>query len=115
MLDFSCDYRNGACPAVLDALIKTNGETTATYGFDIYSKRAEEKIKEACKAPSAEVFFIAGGTQTNMTVISSCLRSYEGVLSAESGHINCHEAGAVEHSGYKVLSLPQHDGKIRQP
>lgn len=113
MLDFSCDYRNGACRQVLDNLIKTNDETTATYGDDIYSKRAEEKIKKACKAPDAKVFFIAGGTQTNMTVISSCLKSYEGVISAESGHINCHEAGAVEHSGYKVLSLPQHDGKIR--
>ena len=78
MLDFSCDYRNGACQPVLDALIKTNGETTATYGFDVYSKRAEEKIKAACKAPDAEVFLIAGGTQTNMTVISSCLLSYGG-------------------------------------
>ncbi len=112
MLDFSCDYRNGACQPVLDALIKTNGETTATYGFDICSKRAEEKIKAACKAPDAEVFLIAGGTQTNMTVISSCLLSYEGVLSAETGHINCHESGAVEHAGYKVLALPHHEGKI---
>ena len=112
MLDFSCDYRNGACKEVLDALIKTNSETTATYGFDFYSKRAGEKIKAACKAPDAEVFFIAGGTQTNMTVISSCLRSYEGVISAQTGHINCHEAGAVEHAGYKVLSLPHSEGKI---
>lgn len=112
MLDFSCDYRNGACKEVLDALINTNSETTATYGFDIYSQRAAEKIKALCKAPDAEVFFIAGGTQTNMTVISSCLRSYEGVVSAETGHINCHEAGAVEYTGCKVLSLPHHEGKI---
>lgn len=112
MLDFSCDYRNGACQPVLDALIKTNSEMTATYGFDIYSKRAEEKIKAACNAPDAEVFLIAGGTQTNMTVISSCLMPYEGVLSAETGHINCHESGAVEHAGYKVLALPHHEGKI---
>ena len=112
MLDFSCDYKNGACKEVLEHLIRTNEEITATYGDDKYSESAKNKIKSACKAPDADVFFIAGGTQTNMTVISSCLRSYEGVLSAESGHINCHEAGAVEHSGYKVLSLPHHDGKI---
>ena len=112
MLDFSCDYKNGAHPAVLSHLVETNGEITDTYGFDKYSKSAAEKIKKACKAPDAEVFFIAGGTQTNMTVISSCLRSYEGVISAETGHINCHEAGAVEYAGVKVLALPHNEGKI---
>ena len=112
MLDFSCDYKNGAHPAVLSHLVETNGEITDTYGFDKYSKKAAEKIKKACKAPEAEVFFIAGGTQTNMTVISSCLQSYEGVISASTGHINCHEAGAVEYSGVKVLALPHSEGKI---
>ena len=112
MLDFSCDYKNGAHPAVLSRLVETNGEITDTYGFDKYSKSAAEKIKKACKAPDAEVFFIAGGTQTNMTVISSCLHSYEGVVSAETGHINCHEAGAVEYSGVKVLALPHNEGRI---
>lgn len=112
MLDFCCDYKNGAHPAVLARLVETNSQTTGTYGFDEYSDAAKEKIKAACKAKDADVFFIAGGTQTNMTVISSCLQPYEGVVAASTGHINCHEAGAVEHSGYKVLALPHHDGKV---
>lgn len=111
MLDFSCDYKNGAHPAVLSRLVETNSQTTGTYGFDEYSESAKEKIKKACKAKDADVFFIAGGTQTNMTVISSCLKSYEGVVSASTGHINCHEAGAVEYSGHKVIALPHHGGK----
>ncbi len=112
MLDFSCDYKNGAHPAVLSHLVETNGEITDTYGFDKYSKSAKEKIKNACKSEEADVFFIAGGTQTNMTVISSCLQSYEGVICATTGHINCHEAGAVEYTGVKVIALPHKDGRI---
>lgn len=112
MLDFSCDYKNGACRQVLEHLVATNDEITATYGDDKYSRSAAEKIKKACGCPDADVFFIAGGTQTNMTVISSCLRSYEGVIAASTGHINCHEAGAVEHAGYKVIALPHHDGRL---
>lgn len=47
-----------------------------------------------------------------MTVIAALLRPYQGVLCADSGHINVHETGAVEASGHKVLSLPGCQGKI---
>ena len=110
--DFSCDYKNGAHPAVLKKLVETNGEILNTYGFDKYSAEAKEKIREACGLPDAEVFFISGGTQTNMTVISSVLRSYQGVICASTGHINCHESGAVEATGHKIIPLPHHEGKL---
>ena len=112
MIDLSCDYNNGAHPAVLRRLIETNGELTSTYGLDVYSASAAEKIKKACGISGGDVFFLGGGTQTNMTVISSCLMPYQGVISASTGHINCHEAGAVEYCGVKVITLPQHGGKI---
>ena len=112
MLDFSCDYNNGAHPYVLERLIATNGDTTATYGTDVYCASAADKIREACCLPEASVYFICGGTQTNLVVISSLLRTYEGVISAATGHINCHEAGAVEATGHKVLTLPHRAGKI---
>ena len=82
------------------------------YGNDDFCRSAADKIRAACGCPEAEVYFISGGTQTNQVVISSLLRSYEGVLSAVSGHVNGHEAGAIEYSGHKVLALPQHEGKI---
>ncbi len=112
MISFESDYNNGAHPAVLQHLVTTNQETTQGYGFDIFSQRAKEKIKEACGAPDAEVFLLTGGTQANATVIDGMLRSYEGVVCAATGHISVHEAGAVEASGHKVIALPDHDGKL---
>ena len=69
-------------------------------------------IRAACGAPNAEIHFLVGGTQTNATVIDALLRSYEGVIAADTGHISVHEAGAIEFGGHKVLTLPQDNGKI---
>ena len=112
MLSFENDYNVGAHPQVLKALMDTNLIRQPGYGNDDFCRSAAEKIRAACACPEAEVFFISGGTQTNQVVISSLLRSYEGVLSAVTGHVNGHEAGAIEYSGHKVLTLPQHEGKI---
>ncbi|MBQ5320841.1 MAG: aminotransferase class I/II-fold pyridoxal phosphate-dependent enzyme [Oscillospiraceae bacterium] len=113
MLYFENDYTEGACPEVLEALVKTNMESLGTYGFDSYSASAKEKIKTACKCPDAEIYFLTGGTQTNKTVIDAVLRKYEGVIAAASGHIALHEAGAIESAGHKVITLPQKDGKLK--
>ena len=112
MLDFSCDYNAGAHEIVLDKLIATNYEKTAPYGTDLYCKSAEEKIRAAASAPDAKVLFLSGGTQTNMVALSAILRSYQGVISAVSGHIATHEAGAIENTGHKVITIPEHAGKI---
>ena len=112
MLYFKNDYSFGAHKKVLDALVETNDMPMDCYGFDAYTLSAEKKIREVCNAPDASVFLIAGGTQTNQLIISTHLDSFEGVISATSGHVNVHEAGAIEHTGHKVLTLPSHDGKI---
>ena len=112
MLSFESDYITGAHPKVLQALIDTNYEPLSGYGNDIYSTRAKEKIKKACQCPDAEVFFVAGGTQTNRVVIGSMLRDFEGVIAANTGHIALHEAGAIEATGHKVITLPHKDGKL---
>ena len=112
MLDFSCDYNVGAHPEVLRRLIETNEGPSGTYGLDAYSDAARAKIKEACDAPQARVYFLSGGTQTNATVLASILAPYEGVISASTGHIDGHEAGAIELTGHKVMTIPSHDGKI---
>ena len=112
MLSFESDYTEGAHPAVLSHLINTNLVTVKSYGADKYSASAAEKIRHACDCPRAEVVFLTGGTQTNLVVISSLLRSYEGVIAAKTGHIAGHEAGAIEYTGHKVLELPAHDGKL---
>ena len=112
MIQFQCDYEEGACPQILKRLVETNLEQTVGYSEDEYCKQAREKIKKACDAPEADVHFLVGGTQTNYVVIRSILRPYQGVISAVTGHINVHETGAVEATGHKVLALPSEDGKI---
>ena len=112
MISFESDYNNGAHPDVLQRLADTNACQSASYGDDEWSQSAREKIRRACECPEAEIFFLVGGTQTNTTVIDAMLRSYEGVVAVETGHINVHESGAVEAHGHKVLALPSHDGKM---
>ncbi len=112
MLHFDNDYMAGAHPDVMRKLLETNLECSVGYGLDSFSEEAREAIRKACSAPDALVQFLVGGTQTNATVIDALLRRHQGVLAAESGHINVHESGAIEHSGHKVLTLPAHDGKV---
>ena len=112
MLFFKNDYSEGAHPLVLSRLIETNLEKQIGYGEDEYCAAARQKIAAACGKPNANVFFISGGTQTNATVISSLLRPYQGAIAADTGHINGHEAGAIEYRGHKVLALPHHNGKL---
>lgn len=112
MINFECDYTEGAHPRILEALIKTNLEQTSGYGKDAYCEAAREKIKAACGTPDADVHFLVGGTQTNTTVLSALLRPYQGAISAAEGHIATHETGAVEATGHKVLTLPCENGKI---
>ena len=112
MLYFENDYSEGAHDKVLEALIKTNYEKLSGYGSDEYCEKAKEKIKKACVCENAEVYFLVGGTQTNQIIIDTTLKPYEGVVSAETGHVSVHEAGAIEYTGHKVLTVPQHNGKI---
>ena len=112
MIHLESDYNNGAHQTVLRHLIETNDERTQSYGADSFSEHATNLIREACEAPDAQVWFLVGGTQTNATIIDSVLQRYEGVICTETGHINVHEAGAVEFTGHKVITLPSHEGKL---
>lgn len=112
MLHFDTDYMEGAHPEVMRHLMDTNLEQTSGYGNDEHSLHAKELIRTACGQPDAAVYFLVGGTQTNSTVIDALLSHHEGVLATETAHINVHEAGAIEATGHKVITLPQHDGKL---
>ena len=112
MIYFNSDYLEGAHPSIMKRLMDTNMAQSVGYSEDEYCAAAREKIKSACEAPDADVHFLVGGTQTNTTVIASILRPYQGVIAPTSGHINCHETGAIESTGHKVLALPTDNGKI---
>ena len=112
MIQFQCDYNEGAHPLILQRLTETNMEQTIGYGEDPYCTQARELIKQACEREDIDVHFLVGGTQTNTTVIAHTLRPYQGVISAVSGHINVHETGAIEATGHKVLAVPSPNGKL---
>ena len=112
MIRLNCDYLEGCHPSILEKLTATNLEQTPGYGTDHYCKEAADAIREAFSCRESAVHFLVGGTQANMTVIAAALRPYEGVLCAETGHINVHETGAIESTGHKCLALPHKDGLI---
>ena len=112
MIRFDTDYMSGAHPKVMERLVQTNFDQTPGYGTDEYTANAKRLILDACGTPDATVHFLVGGTQTNSTVIDGILDRHEGVLCAESGHINVHESGAIEATGHKVLTLPSYSGKV---
>lgn len=106
------DYSEAAAPEILEALARLSTEQNIGYGEDAHCRRAKELIREFFGVPQADVHFLAGGTQTNMTVISYFLRPYEGVISCDTAHINVHETAAVEGSGHKIFTCPNADGKL---
>ena len=109
---FMNDYGEGAHPLIMQRLVETNLEHTCGYGMDDYSLHAQKLLIEKVGQPQAQVHMMAGGTSANMIAISAFLRPYEGVIAADSGHINVHETGAVEGSGHKVLVAKSKDGKV---
>ena len=112
MYSFRNDYSEGAHPKVLQALTDTNLVQTCGYGLDPICEEARDLIRSLCDAPEADVHFLTGGTQTNLTVIASLLQPYEAVIAAHTGHVNCHETGAIEATGHKVCTAYSPDGKV---
>lgn len=113
MLSFECDYNTGAHKKILERLLETNQEARPGYGNDIFCEAAKGKIREACQCPDADIYFLVGGTQTNQVVIDAVLNGYEGVVAADTGHVSVHEAGAIEYTGHKVLTVPGRNGKMQ--
>lgn len=111
MIYFKNDYQEGCAKEILDALIRTNLESTVGYGLDNYTLKAKELIQKEINCPNADIHFLVGGTQTNLCAIS-VLRPYEAVISCDTGHINVHECGAIENTGHKIISVPNIDGKL---
>jgi len=112
MLNFESDYIQGAHPKILNELLRTNMEPLSGYGNDVYTENAISKIKNLLNDKNAEIVFLSGGTQTNLFVIGNVLKPFEGVVAVDTGHINVHEAGAIEATGHKILTLNNHSGKL---
>lgn len=109
---FLDDYSEGCHPQILEALTNTNMVQQTAYGEDEYSQQAKALLCEKIGDTDTTIFFIAGGTLTNLIAISSCLRPHEAIIAADSGHIVLRETGAIEATGHKIITVPSTKGKI---
>lgn len=112
MSNFKNDYSVGAHPNILKKLLESNNTVQNGYGDDEYSAEAKEILKQKIENSSARIFFLSGGTQTNLIVISYLLRIHEAVISAKTGHIFANETGAIEATGHRVITVETEDGKL---
>ncbi|MCX7788383.1 MAG: aminotransferase class V-fold PLP-dependent enzyme, partial [Spirochaetes bacterium] len=110
---FKNDYSETCHPRLLEALRSVDLKQVGGYGEDPFSEEARQLIRSRIDDPKAGIFFVSGGTQANLLVISAFLRPYESVICAETGHIHVHEAGAIEATGHKIHGVPSQDGKLR--
>ncbi|MBW8522643.1 aminotransferase class V-fold PLP-dependent enzyme [Chryseobacterium chendengshani] len=110
---FKNDYSEGCHPKILEALLRYNLDQQAGYGEDEYSLKAKKIIKEKLNNKDASIYFVSGGTQANLIVISSVLKPYQCVISASTGHILNNETGAIEATGHKILNVETEDGKLK--
>ena len=111
-IKFETDYQEGAHPKILERLIQTNLEQTSGYGVDCHCRRSKKLIQNLISKPNSQIYYMIGGTQVNATVIKFLLMPYEGVIAIKSGHINTHEAGAVESTGHKVILIEGRNGLL---
>ena len=114
MIRFNSDYTEGAHPSIMDAMLRTNFEQTPGYGEDYHCENARQMIKQLCGREDVNVHFLVGGTQTNLTFLSAVLKPWQGVISANTGHINVHETGAIEATGHKVMAISSADGLLTE-
>ena len=112
MFNFKNDYSEGCHPRILEALTRTNLDQTVGYGLDEHCANAAALIKTAIACEAADVHFLVGGTQTNLTAVSAFLRPHQCVLAASTGPVDVHETGAIGATGHTVVTRPTSDGKL---
>lgn len=113
MYNFRNDYSEGAHPKILQKLIETNLQQQPGYGEDEYSLQAKQILQKKIDNKDADIYFVSGGTQTNLLVISALLKIHEAVISANTGHIFSHETGAIEAVGHRIITVESHNGKLQ--
>ena len=112
MYSLKNDYSEGAHSRILNALVETNMQQTDGYSTDYYTKRAIDLLKRKMECEDVDIHLLVGGTQVNLTAISGFLRPHQAVIGADTSHVNCHETGAIESTGHKVITMKTDDGKL---
>ena len=112
-IKFASDNVTGACPAVLDAILKANDGDRIPYGNDQISKGLQNKFSEIFEK-EVIVFPTASGTAANALALSTMTPSFGNIYCHKYSHINTDECGAPEFytGGAKLVNLRGINGKI---
>ncbi|MDA9663062.1 low specificity L-threonine aldolase [bacterium] len=110
---FASDNVAGACPEVLDAIIKANDGDSTPYGNDQISTELQDKFSEIFEK-EVIVFPTASGTAANALALATMTPSFGNVYCHKLSHINTDECGAPEFytGGGKLVTLEGINGKI---
>ena len=112
-IKFASDNVAGACPEVLDAVIKANEGDSTPYGNDQISTKLQDKFSEIFEK-EVIVFPTASGTAANALALSTMTPSFGNIYCHKLSHINTDECGAPEFytGGGKLVTLQGVKGKI---
>jgi len=112
-IKFASDNVAGACPEVLDAILKANDGDSAPYGNDDWSKILQEKFSEIFEK-EVIVYPTVSGTAANALALSALTPVFGNIYCHKLSHINTDECGAPEFytGGAKLVTLKGVNGKI---
>ena len=109
---FNSDNYAPVLPEVMAAIAAVNEGHAPAYGADAVTARVEARIREAF-GERASAFLVLNGTAANVVALRAMVRPWQGVVCAESAHLNVDEGGAPEAmAGIKLLAVPAADGKL---
>ena len=109
---FGSDNHAGVLPQVLAAIAAANEGHAPSYGHDALTERVQDRFREEL-GPDAHAFLVFNGSGANVLSMRALLRPWEGVVCAETAHLNVDEGGAPEAlAGIKLLTVPAPDGKL---
>jgi threonine aldolase len=110
--NFASDNYATALPEALEAIAAANHGPAVSYGADEWTARLQERIREHF-GHEAVAFPVFNGTGANIVGLRSMLKPWQGVICAETAHLNVDEGGAPEVlGGIKLLTVPTPDGKL---
>lgn len=108
---FGSDNHAGVLPEVLAAIAAANDGHAPSYGHDELTARVQDRFRHELGA-DAHAFLVFNGSGANVLSLRAVLKPWEGVVCAETAHLNVDEGGAPEAWGVKLLTVPTPDGKL---
>ncbi|QSA97636.1 low specificity L-threonine aldolase [Methylococcus sp. EFPC2] len=110
---FASDNWSGLCPEALEYLVQANAGSAPAYGYDEWTARAADAVRELFEH-DADVYFAFNGTAANSMALAHLCQPYQAIVCHAWSHIETDECGApgfFSH-GARLLLGQGDDGKL---